>query len=82
CSLPGENAIKKYVNNPLSYIYTYVLHPIHLIIPLLQMNNDPYKKIFDNEKKDELSEVEYENGDDIGISHNRLAQNKFRGWLT
>ncbi|RIB17675.1 natural resistance-associated macrophage protein [Gigaspora rosea] len=49
------------------------------------MNNDnshPYKKIFDNEGKDELSEVEYENGDDIGTSHNRIAQNKFRGWLT
>ncbi|KAF0420304.1 hypothetical protein F8M41_007087 [Gigaspora margarita] len=45
------------------------------------MNNDPYKKIFDNEKKDELSEVEYENSDDIRTSHNRLAQNKFREWL-
>ncbi|CAG8844737.1 29454_t:CDS:2, partial [Gigaspora margarita] len=32
-------------------------------------------------RKNELSEVEYENGDDIGTSHNRLAQNKFRGWL-
>ncbi|CAG8833600.1 36665_t:CDS:1, partial [Gigaspora margarita] len=68
-----------YVNNPLSYIYTYVLYPIHLIIPSSQINNDPYKKIFNNERKDELSEVEYENGDNIGILHNRLAQNKFKG---
>ncbi|CAG8838283.1 15462_t:CDS:2, partial [Gigaspora margarita] len=72
----------KYVNNPLSYIHTYVLYPIHLIIPSSQINNDSYKKIFDNERKDELSEVEYKNSDDIGTSHNRLAQNKFRRWLT
>ncbi|KAF0360614.1 P-loop containing nucleoside triphosphate hydrolase protein [Gigaspora margarita] len=38
-------------------------------------------EIFES-RKDELSEVEYENSDDIGTSHNRLAQNKFRGWLT
>ncbi|CAG8839225.1 86_t:CDS:2, partial [Gigaspora margarita] len=30
-------------------------------------------------RKDELSKVEYKNGDDIGTSYNRLAQNKFRG---
>ncbi|CAG8694195.1 3170_t:CDS:2 [Dentiscutata erythropus] len=45
-------------------------------------NNHPYKKIFDNEGKDEFSEVEFENGDDVGTSQNRLDQNKFRGWLS
>ncbi|CAG8559206.1 10437_t:CDS:2, partial [Scutellospora calospora] len=44
-------------------------------------NNHPYKKIFDNEGKDEISEIEYGTGDDVGTSQNKLAQNKLRGWL-
>ncbi|CAG8489877.1 15079_t:CDS:2 [Cetraspora pellucida] len=45
------------------------------------MNNDinhPYKKIFDNEGKDEFFEIEYESGGGVGTSQNRLTQNKFR----
>ncbi|CAG8760936.1 12703_t:CDS:1, partial [Racocetra fulgida] len=49
------------------------------------MNNDinhPYKKIFDNEGKDEFYEVEYETGNGVGTSQKRLPQNKFRRSLT
>ncbi|CAG8451028.1 13596_t:CDS:2, partial [Cetraspora pellucida] len=59
---------------------SYVYHPIHLVVSS-QMNNDinhPYKKIFDNEGKDEFFEIEYESGGGVGTSQNRLAQNKFK----
>ncbi|RIB07266.1 hypothetical protein C2G38_2214948 [Gigaspora rosea] len=36
-----------------------------------------YRKSLTMKGKDELF-VEYENGNDIGTSHNRLAQNKFK----
>ncbi|CAG8831248.1 43336_t:CDS:2, partial [Gigaspora margarita] len=77
--LPEENAIKKIGIIKVAEAMHKCDLDGSLMIYVTKLYNSSDILTFD--VFDELSEVEYENGDDIGALHNRLAQYKSRGRL-